>query len=106
MDTYEKYGVNAVSFGHSHVYERYFAKNAHYIEAAYLSICFRRGEAEPHPSGLLPVVEDNSQRSFLVLERNAEGIFATGYYADEVQEFDRYQIADADGRSVPPQSCE
>jgi hypothetical protein len=31
---YEKYGVNAVSFGHSHVYERYCFNGVNYIEAA------------------------------------------------------------------------
>ncbi len=31
---YEKYGVNAVSFGHSHVYERYLFNGVNYIEAA------------------------------------------------------------------------
>jgi hypothetical protein len=31
---YEKYGVNGVSFGHSHVYERYCFNGVNYIEAA------------------------------------------------------------------------
>ena len=39
MDLFSENHVNAVSFGHSHVYERYFYKGTHYIEAAYLSIC-------------------------------------------------------------------
>ncbi len=82
MDLYQKGGVNAVSFGHSHVYERYFTKDAHYIEAAYMSICFRREGALPHPSGLLPIVENNSARSFIIVERNENGLSATGYFAE------------------------
>lgn len=105
MDLYSKYGVNAVTFGHSHVYERYYRKTTHFIEAAYLSVCFRRGEAPIHPSGLLPVVEDNSKRSFLIVERNQSGIFATGYYAQEPPvAFDEYQIADTNGITVAPAS--
>ncbi len=103
MDLYEKYGVNAVSYGHSHVYERYFAKNCHYIEAAYLGCCCREGNAPLHPSGLVPLVEDNSCQSFLILERNDTGLEARGYYAqDPPVLFDRYQIADARGKAVAP----
>lgn len=104
MDLFSENGVNAVTFGHSHVYERYYRKSTHYIEAAYLSICYRKEDALPHPSGLLPIVEDNSKRSFLIVERKEGGLFATGYYAEDTPEaFDRYQIADEDGVSVPPQ---
>ena len=104
MDIYETGRVNAVSYGHSHVYERYFAQGVHYIEAAYLSICYREENARIHPSGLLPVVEDNSKRSFLIVDRCAGGLFASGYYVGTVPElFDEYQIADETGCSVPPQ---
>lgn len=103
MDLFSAYGVNAVTYGHSHVYERYFRKNTHFIEAAYLSVTFRREDAPPHPSGLLPIVEDNSQRSFLIVERKADGLFATGYYAQEPPVvFDTYQIADGNGNTVAP----
>jgi len=102
MDLYAKYGVNAVSFGHSHVYERYYNKGTHYIEAAYLSVCFRREGDKPHPSGLLPVAEDYSQPSFITVDRTKNGLFATGYYVDGPQIFDRYQIADGEGNTVAP----
>lgn len=103
MDIYEAGGVNAVSYGHSHVYERYYAQEVHYIEAAYLSICYREKNAKVHPSGLLPVVEDNSRRSFLIVERREGGLFASGYYVGDVPElFDYYQIADEVGCSVAP----
>lgn len=103
IDIFSEHKVNAVSYGHSHVYERYFTKGTHYIEAAYLSITYAGKEDLPHPSGNLPVVEDNSRRSFVILERKKEGLFATGYYAaDEPIAFDMYQIADKDGNSVPP----
>ena len=102
IDIFEEYGVNAVSYGHSHVYERYFTQGTHYIEAAYLSVTFAGEGAKPHPSGLLPIVEDNSRRSFVILERKSGGIFATGYFAtdDEPIAFDWYQIADEEGKSV------
>lgn len=102
MDLYQKGGVNAVSFGHSHVYERYFTKDAHYIEAAYMSVCFRKEGALPHPSGLLPIVENNSARSFIIVDRNQNGLFATAYFADTDEIFDEYQIADENGKTVPP----
>lgn len=96
-------GVNAVSYGHSHVYERYYEKGTHYIEAAYLSVTFADSDAKPHPSGLLPIVEDNSRRSFMIAERKKGGIFATGYYADKKPKaFDEYQIADDNGNTVIP----
>ena len=104
MDIYAQYGVNAVSFGHSHVYERYYHKGTHYIEAAYLSICFRREGDKPHPSGILPIAEDYSEPSFITVERNSEGLFATGYYVNDLRVFDRYQIADATGKTVAPPS--
>lgn len=103
MDLFSAYGVNAVTYGHSHVYERYFRKSTHFIEAAYLSVTFRGDNAPPHPSGLLPIVEDNSQRSFLIVKRQAGGLFATGYYAqDPPVAFDTYPIADENGVTVAP----
>ena len=101
MDLFEKGRVNAVSYGHSHVYERYFTQGTHYIEAAYLSVCYREKNAALHPTGLLPLVEDNSRRSFLILERNEGGLFGTGYYcAEEPVVFDHYQLADENGYPV------
>jgi len=103
MDIYSENNVNGVSFGHSHVYERYYRKSTHYIEAAYFSKCFRGENEEPHPSGLLPVMEDNSKRSFLIVERNEKGLFASGFHTDDTENpFDTYQIADENGKSVPP----
>ena len=102
MDIFSENGVNGVTYGHSHVYERYFVKGTHYIEAAYLSITFAKENAEAHPIGE-PVMEDNSRRSFAVFERKKDGLFATGYYAAEPPiPFDRYQIADEEGNSVSP----
>lgn len=103
MDLYSELGVNAVTFGHSHVYERYFRKSTHYIEAAYLSICFHNGTEQPHPSGLLPIKEDLSQRSFLIVDKTKNGLIATGYYADGTIPFDKYQIADENGFTVAPE---
>lgn len=103
MDLYSENGVNAVTYGHSHVYERYYRKTTHYIEAAYLSVCFRRGGEPFHPSGLLPIVENNSQPSFLIVERKTGGLFAKGYFAKETPElFDEYKIADENGKTIAP----
>lgn len=38
---YEKYGVIAVSFDHSHVYDRYLFNGVNYIEAASMAIPMR-----------------------------------------------------------------
>ena len=103
MELFAENRVNAVSYGHSHVYERYYYKGTHYIEAAYLSICFRRGGEPLHPSGLLPVVEDISKRSFLIVERRDGGLFARGFYVEDASvPFDEYRIANEDGNPVEP----
>lgn len=103
MDLFEKGKVNAVSYGHSHVYERYFTQGSHYIEAAFLSVCYRETNAPLHPTGILPIIEDNSRQSFLIVERKSGGLFGTGYYADtDPIIFDQYQLADENGDSVAP----
>ena len=102
MELYSQNGVNGVSFGHSHVYERYYYKGTHYIEAAYISVCFRRGGELPHPSGLLPIVEDNSEPSYLIVEKTKDGLFAKGYYAENDFLFDSYKIADENGKTASP----
>lgn len=93
MDTYEKHGVNAVSYGHSHVYERYFVNGVHYIEAAHFTICYRDTQDPPHPSGFLPVKEDNSRHSFLMVFRDSTGLHGNGCWADTGEIFDSYAIA-------------
>lgn len=102
IDIFSGHKVNAVTYGHSHVYERYFTKGTHYIEAAYLSITFARENSPAHPSGLLPVFEDNSKRSFVIFDRKDGGIFARGFYADDLTMIDSYVVADEDGSSVSP----
>ncbi len=84
IDLFSQYGVNAVSYGHSHVYERYFTKGTHYIEAANFIRCLRKENAPNHPSGRLPVVEDNSKNSFLIINRKNDGLHASGYYASSM----------------------
>lgn len=74
---YEEYGVNAVNFGHSHVYERYLINGVHYIEAATIGNNYRATSDPFHFSGNLPVVEENNFRSFLRVTVNAQGM--TGY---------------------------
>ena len=103
MGVFENNGVNGVSFGHSHVYERYFERGVHYIEAAYLGCCYRRPEEPLHPLGFVPVAEDNSMQSFLIIERSEKGLTGKGYRAKEEPElFDEYEIADNNGKSINP----
>ena len=93
----------AVTFGHSHVYERYYYHGCHYIEAAYLGVCCRERNAPLHPSRLQPLVEDNSRQSFLIVDCDESGLHARGFYSAEAPIlFDEYQIADADGKTVAP----
>ena len=98
MPLYEKYGVNGVSYGHSHVYERYVVRGVHYIEAAYLTVCYRAEHAPLHPSGAVPVVEDNSERSYAVVTRGEDGLVAEGHRVANGAVFDRYRIAGPDGK--------
>ena len=95
-------GVHGVTYGHSHVYERYFTAGTHYIEAAHFANCYREEHAPLHPSGLLPVFEDLSQRSYLTVYRDAQGLYGVGRYTANGTVFDRFAIADAAGRPVAP----
>lgn len=80
---YEKYGVNAVNFGHSHVYERYLINGVNYIEAATIGNNYR-GEDDPlHFSGNAPIVEQNQHRSVLVVSVTSEGMSAEAVRASE-----------------------
>lgn len=96
---YEKYGVDAVSFGHSHVYERYLINGVNYIEAASIGNNYR-GENDPyHPSGNKPVFEKNDVRSFMILTKNDAGISAKGIAASgstKGQTFDEFYVAKND----------
>jgi hypothetical protein len=79
---FEKYDVDGVSYGHSHVYERYLINDVNYIEAASIGNNYR-AEADPyHPSGNVPVVEQNGFRSFMVLTSDrCKGLTAQGIQA-------------------------
>lgn len=93
---YELYGVNAVNFGHSHVYERYLINGVNYIEAASIGNNYR-AEGDPyHPSGNKPVIERNDIRSFMLLKKDANGITAQGIAASgdaKGQVFDTFTVA-------------
>lgn len=64
---YEVYGVTAVNFGHSHVYERYLINGVHYIEAASIGNNYRATDDPYHFSGNEPLVEENNFRSFMLV---------------------------------------
>jgi hypothetical protein len=78
---YEKNGVKGVSYGHSHVYERYRINGVNYIEAASLGNTYR-GPSDPKcspNSGACPDFEENRFRSIMVLNIDgARGIEAQG----------------------------
>jgi len=93
---YEKYGVDAVSFGHSHVYERYIINGVNYIEAASIGNNYRNDDDPYHPSGNKPVFEKNDIRSFMLLSKNSNGIFAQGIAAsgaDKGGVFDSFRVS-------------
>ena len=98
---YEKNGVNAVSFGHSHVYERYLINGVNYVEAASIGNNYRAGNDPHHFSGNRPVIEENRFRSFLLVNVTPEkmegrGIRASADGGDGVkvgEAFDAYVIA-------------
>ena len=93
---YEKYGVDAVSFGHSHVYERYLINGVNYIEAASIGNNYRGADDPYHPSGNKPVFEKNDIRSFMLLKKDNTGISAKGIAASgdtKGQTFDEFYVA-------------
>lgn len=78
---YEKNGVNAVNFGHSHVYERYLINGVNYIEAASIGNNYRETADPYHPSGNRPIAEQNNFRSIMTVHVGKDGITAQGIQA-------------------------
>lgn len=96
---YEKYEVDAVSFGHSHVYERYLINGVNYIEAASIGNSYREEDDPYHPSGNRPVFEKNDVRSFMILTKDDTGISAKGIAASgdaKGEVFDEFYVAEND----------
>ena len=78
---YEKYGVNGVSFGHSHVYEHYRVNGISYIEAASIGNTYRNASDPPCSpnTGACPEFEETRFRSIMVVDIDpARGISARG----------------------------
>lgn len=99
---YEKYGVNAVSFGHSHVYERYLINGVNYIEAASIGNNYRNDDDPYHPSGNKPIIEKNKIRSFMLLSKTSSGIKARGVAASgetKGEVFDEFYVAESNANS-------
>lgn len=100
---YEKYGVDAVSFGHSHVYERYLINGVNYIEAASIGNNYRNADDPYHPSGNKPVFEKNDVRSFMLLTSDNTGISAKGIAAsgsEKGQVFDEFYVTHKDNTNI------
>ena len=70
---FERFAVDGVSYGHSHVYERYLVKGVNYIEAASIGNSYRKEDDPYHPSGQRPVVEENRFRSFMLVTFGQDG---------------------------------
>jgi hypothetical protein len=78
---FEQYKVNAVNYGHSHVYERYLVNGISYIEAASVGNNYR-GTGDPyHFTGLRPEIEANDFRTFMLVHVGRDGMTATGMQA-------------------------
>ncbi len=78
---YEAYGVDAVNFGHSHVYERYLINGVNYIEAASIGNNYRNTADPMHFSGNEPIIEENNFRSFMRVTVDERGMIGEGIQA-------------------------
>jgi hypothetical protein len=83
---WEKYGVQAVSYGHAHVYERYTSNGIQYIEASSIGNTYRNGK-DPTCSGqeggkYCPFVDRCEFRSFVLVSLDPEeGLTGMGIQA-------------------------
>jgi hypothetical protein len=83
---WEKYGVQAVSYGHAHVYERYASNGVQYVEASSIGNTYRN-EKDPRCSGqegqeYCPFVDRCEFRSFLLVSlKPDEGLIGHGVQA-------------------------
>ncbi|MCL1875610.1 MAG: metallophosphoesterase family protein [Synergistaceae bacterium] len=107
---YEGYGVNAVNFGHSHVYERYLINGVNYIEAATLGNNYRGANDPLHFSGIAPVFEQNDFRSCFVVTVTPDQMLGRAIAASEEGSykkgdvFDSFIIANLKG-TEPDKDC-
>ncbi len=93
-------GVNAVNYGHSHVYERYLIDGVHYIEAAYMGVKYGKPDGKVNPSGIYPVNQQHDFRSYLVISCGGGRLRARAYqasmepggYGFEGRVFDEFDI--------------
>jgi len=83
---FEQYGVNGVSFGHSHVYERYLVNDVNYIEAGSIGNTYRADTDPPcsvqDGGTYCPVADDCRFRSFMLVSIDGkDGMTAQGIQA-------------------------
>ena len=101
---FKKTHVSAVSYGHSHVYERYQIDGVNYIEAAYMGNKYGKPDGAVNPSGVLPVNQQHDFRSYLIVTCDGKTLTGRGYqasvepngYGYEDRLFDEYVIAEKD----------
>lgn len=100
---FKKCRVSAVSYGHSHVYERYLIDSVNYIEAAYMGVKYGKSDGTVNPSGHLPINQQHDFRSYLIVSREGNRLMGRAYqasvepngYGYEGRLFDEYVIAEA-----------
>ena len=81
--------MEAVNFGHSHVYERYLINGVNYIEAASIGNNYRNTADPMHFSGNEPIIEENNFRSFMRVTVDERGMIGEGIQASvEVSDVD------------------
>ncbi len=100
---FERYGVNAVNYGHSHVYERYRISGVSYIEAASIGNSYRGAKDPPcSPNGPCPEFEWIPTRTLMFVSiypdtgMTAEGVLASvvaGGFGEVGWAIDSFQIA-------------
>ena len=91
---FEEYGVNAVNYGHSHVYERYLINGVHYIEAAN-AIGNNNRNVPMHFSGSVPIVEQNDFRSWLFVTADPDKMSARAIAISDGASFKKGDVFDS-----------
>lgn len=86
----EKYGVNLVIWGHSHVYEHYQVGEIHYLEASCIGNTYGLPTKEPH--GLVPVYQNSDERSFAYIQTDKAKMTVTAYQAPNGKILESFEI--------------
>lgn len=86
----EKYSVDLVIWGHSHVYEHYHVNGVHYMEASCIGNTYGFPTKEPH--GLTPVYQNTEDRSFAFVQADDAKMTITAYKAKDGSVLESFEI--------------